>query len=267
MTPKKKLVFFSKNKVPLQISRKNQISPLPPLVHIQDLEIKRGKKLVLTIPELKIMRGEVLAIVGPNGAGKSTLLLALARLLKPNAGKVLFNGNQAENESDTVYRRRIALVMQDPLLFDRSVYANVASGLEFRGVKKADIQKKIPLWLARLGVAHLAERRAGKLSGGEAQRVSLARALVLEPELLLLDESFSALDPPTRAHLLEDLGILLKETATTTLFVTHDLYEAKKLATRIAVIVENRLRQIGLPEEIFSHPADEDVARFFGNFK
>jgi len=210
------------------------------------------------------MRGEVLAVVGPNGAGKSTLLLTLARLLKPERGEILFNGTHAQNESDTVYRRRIALVMQDPLLFDRSVYANVASGLEFRDVAKTEIQQRVPQWLERLGVAQLANRRGGKLSGGEAQRVSLARALVLEPELLLLDEPFSALDPPTRAHLLDDLGTLLHETATTTLFVTHDLIEATQLASRMAVIVKNHLRQVGTPDEIYAHPVDEDVAQFLG---
>ena len=235
-----------------------------PLVQIRDLAIQRGEKLVLTIPQLDIRRGEVLAVVGPNGAGKSTLLLALARLIKPKDGEILFDGNPAQNTSDTVYRRKIALVMQDPLLFDRSVYENVAIGLAFRGVAKESIQKKVPLWLERLGVAHLAERRGGELSGGEAQRVALARALVLEPELLLLDEPFSALDPPTRAHILEDLGALLRDTDTTTLFVTHDLPEARQLAVRMAVIIENRLRQVGTPAEIRTHPADGEVVRFLG---
>ena len=100
------------------------------------------------------------------------------------------------------------------------------------------------------------------MSGGEAQRVSLARALVLEPQLLLLDEPFSALDPPTRSRLLDDLGVLLRETATTTVFVTHDLPEAEQLAGRMAVIVGNRLRQVGDPEEVFATPADEEVTQF-----
>jgi tungstate transport system ATP-binding protein len=211
---------------------------------------------------LAIQKGEVLAVVGPNGAGKSTLLLTLARLLKPERGEIKFNGQQASAESDTVYRRRIALVMQDPLLFDASVFENVASGLKFRGIAKDEIRRKVPLWLERLGVGHLAQRRAGQLSGGEAQRVSLARALVLEPQLLLLDEPFSALDPPTRSHLLDDLGALLKETATTTVFVTHDLPEAAQLASRMAVIIGNRLRQVGAPEVVFASPADEEVAGF-----
>jgi tungstate transport system ATP-binding protein len=235
---------------------------MTPLVEIHDLLVKRGEHPALQLDHLAIQTGEVLAVVGPNGAGKSTLLLTLARLLKPERGEIRFNGQPASAESDTLYRRRVALVMQDPLLFDTSVFENVASGLKFRGIPKDEIRRKVPLWLERLGVGHLAKRRAGQLSGGEAQRVSLARALVLEPQLLLLDEPFSALDPPTRSRLLEDLGVLLNETATTTVFVTHDLPEAAQLAGRMAVIIGNRLRQVGDPEVVFASPADEDVAGF-----
>jgi tungstate transport system ATP-binding protein len=235
------------------------------LVEVRDLLVKRGNHPALQLDELAIQEGEVLGIVGPNGAGKSTLLLTLARLLKPERGEILFNGQRASAEADTLYRRRIALVMQDPLLFDTSVFDNVASGLRFRGVSKDEIRQKVPLWLERLGVGHLSKRRAGQLSGGEAQRVSLARALVLEPQLLLLDEPFSALDPPTRSRLLEDLGMLLDETATTTVFVTHDLGEAAQLSRRMAIIVGNRLRQVGSPEEVFASPADEEVAQFLNH--
>jgi tungstate transport system ATP-binding protein len=237
---------------------------ISPLVQIRDLVIQRGEKLVLTVSRLDIRRGEVLAVVGPNGAGKSTLLLALARLIKPKGGEIFFNGTPAQNTSDTAYRRRIALVMQDALLFDRSVYENVAIGLTFRGEGREAIREKVHFWLERLGVAQLAERRGGELSGGEAQRVALARALVLKPALLLLDEPFSALDPPTRAHILADLGALLAETQTTTVFVTHDLPEARQLAARMAVIIANRLRQVGTPQAILAQPADDEVARFLG---
>ncbi|GAB4421030.1 MAG: hypothetical protein Kow002_09730 [Anaerolineales bacterium] len=234
------------------------------LVQIRNLLVKRGGHPVLQIDALDIQKGEVLAIVGPNGAGKSTLLLALARLLKPERGQIRFNGQQPD-ESDTAYRRRIALVLQDPLLFDTSVFENVASGLKFRGVAKDEIKHRVALWLERLGVAHLSKRRAGQLSGGEAQRVSLARALVLEPELLLLDEPFSALDPPTRAHILDDLKRLLADVHTTTVFVTHDLPEAKLLAERMAVIIGNRLRQEGESQTVFAQPADREVAQFFNH--
>lgn len=232
------------------------------LVEIHDLSVRRGGNPVLQLDQLTILEGEVLAVVGPNGAGKSTLLLTLARLLKPERGKILFNDGQAETESDTMYRRRVALVMQDPLLFDTSVFDNVASGLRFRGTSKNVIRRDVPLWLERLGVEHLSKRRAGELSGGEAQRVSLARALVLKPQLLLLDEPFSALDPPTRNRLLEDLGALLDETFTTTVFVTHDLNEAAQLAGRMAVIVGNQLRQVGNPDDVFASPVDHEVAQF-----
>jgi tungstate transport system ATP-binding protein len=237
-------------------------APMKALVEIRDLLVKRADQPALQLDELTIIDGEVLAVVGPNGAGKSTLLLTLARLLKPERGKILFNGQQAEAEADTLYRRRIGLVMQDPLLFDTSVFDNVASGLHFRGVSRDVIRRDVPLWLERLGVGHLSKRRANELSGGEAQRVSLARALVLKPQLLLLDEPFSALDPPTRSRLLDDLGSLLHETATTTVFVTHDLNEAAQLGKRMAVIVGNRLRQVGSPDDVFAKPVDQDVAQF-----
>jgi len=235
------------------------------LVGIYALLVKRGDHPALQLDELSITKGEVLAVVGPNGAGKSTFLLTLARLLKPERGKILFNGQQVSVESDTSYRRRIALVMQDPLLFDSSVFDNVASGLRFRGTTRDVIRQKVPFWLERLGVGHLSKRRAGELSGGEAQRVSLARALVLTPQLLLLDEPFSALDPPTRSRLLEDLGVLLDETSTTTVFVTHDLNEAAQLAGRMAVIVGNRLRQVGNPDDVFASPVDQEVAQFINH--
>ncbi len=232
------------------------------LLQIRGLTLYRGKREVLSVPFLTLRQGEVLAVVGPNGAGKSTLLLVLARLIPPRDGELLFHGKPAEKESDTMYRRRIALVMQDALLFDRSVYDNVAIGLRFRGETRASVRKKVPQWLARLGVAHLAERRGRELSGGEAQRVALARALVLEPELLLLDEPFSALDPPAHARILADLAALLAETRTTAVFVTHDLQEARQLAERVAIIIESRLRQVGTLQEILANPADDEVTRF-----
>lgn len=233
-------------------------------LQISNLAVKRGGRLVLEVQALSIHSGEVLAVVGPNGAGKSTLLLTLARLLKPEHGEIWFNGKPAAAESALRYRRRIGLVMQDPLLFDMSVYENVASGLTFRGVPKNEITPRVEKWLAQLGISHLAKRRASELSGGEGQRVSLARALVLDPELLLLDEPFSALDSPTRTRLIDDLGRILPESGVTTIFITHDLAEARKLGDRLAVLLDGKLIQTGTPGQLDSQPLDPRVAAFLG---
>lgn len=233
-------------------------------LRISDLAVKRGGRLVLEVQALSIHSGEVLAVVGPNGAGKSTLLLTLARLLKPEHGEIWFNGKPAAAESALRYRRRIGLVMQDPLLFDMSVYENVASGLTFRGVPKNEIAPRVEKWLAQLGISHLAKRRASELSGGEGQRVSLARALVLDPELLLLDEPFSSLDSPTRTRLIDDLGRILPESGVTTIFITHDLAEARKLGDRLAVLLDGKLIQTGTPGQLDSQPLNPRVAAFLG---
>ena len=235
------------------------------LVELADLVVSRGEQPALRLDRLEIYKGEKLAVIGPNGAGKSTLLLTLARLLTPELGSLLFNGQQADSVPATEYRRRIALVMQEPLLFDTSVQENVALGLHFRGIPRDETHQKVERWLDQMGISHLARRRAGELSGGEAQRVSLARALVLEPLLLLLDEPFSALDPPTREGILDDLASLLDQTSTTTVFVTHDIGEATRLGDRIAVVIGNRLRQVGKVDELINSPSDDDVAAFLNH--
>lgn len=234
------------------------------IVEIRELLVRRGGRDALHVSSLDIEQGEVLALVGPNGAGKSTLLLALARLLYPERGQIVFAQRPLGNWDALEYRRKLAFVFQDPLLLDLSVAQNVALGLGFRRVQKSDVTVRTRHWLQLLGIESLAPRRAVELSGGEAQRVSLARALVLDPELLLLDEPFAALDPPSRLRLLDDLSPLLSQDHRTTVLVTHDLKEAARLADRVAVIVGGRLRQVGSARQIKAHPADGDVAAFLG---
>ena len=232
------------------------------MIQIRNLLIQRDGRDALHIDALDIQRGETLTVVGPNGAGKSTLLLALARLLEPSEGEIIYHGTPLRQLDELEYRRKISVVFQSPLLMDMTVEQNVALGLKFRGTPREQMREQAQKWMKQLGVETLSNRRASQLSGGEAQRVSLARAFVLEPELLLLDEPFSALDPPTRSKLLEDLAALLREHQRTAVFVTHNLNEAAKLSHRIAVIVSGVLRQVGTAREIKSQPADETVAAF-----
>ena len=161
---------------------------------------------------------------------------------------------------DPAYRRRIGLVFPAPLLLSTSVYGNVAAGLRFRGVGAAETRERVEHWLERLAIAHLRDRPASQLSSGEAQRTSLARALVLDPQLLLLDEPFVALDIATRAQLLDDFERLRVEAPTTLVLVTHHLHEAVRLGDRLAILLDGRIRQCDTPERVMASPVDADVA-------
>ena len=235
------------------------------LLEAKNLEVERGGMIILNVPSLSIQQGEILSLIGPNGAGKTTLLQALCYLLKPFRGEISFKGERVNaNHSAFAYRRKLAMVFQEPLLFDTTVFENVASGLKIRGMKWQDIQRIAMEQLDRFGIGHLSHRSARKISGGEAQRTSLARAFALQPEVLLLDEPFASLDPPTRESLIEDLESVLRHTRTTTLFATHDRQEALRLSDRIAVMNKGKILQIGSSEEVMNHPVDEFVASFVG---
>ena len=236
------------------------------LIEIRDLIIRRSGRETLKVDALEVMPGETLAIIGPNGAGKSTLLLALAHLIKPASGQINFASKPLSKWDDLEYRRTISFVFQDPLLMDMSVVDNVALGLKFRGIASDEVPARVDKWLKLLGIESLAKRRASQLSGGEAQRVSLARAFVLDPQLILMDEPFSSLDPSARAKLLDDLSGLLAEDHRTTIFVTHNLKEAAQLSDRVAVIINGRLKQVGTAQQIKAKPADQSVKDFLREF-
>jgi tungstate transport system ATP-binding protein len=237
-----------------------------PVLDGQDLRVLYAGQPVLDVPRLEVRPGEVLAIIGPNGAGKSTLLRVLGLLEPPTSGEVRFRGNRVlwSGRDLLAVRRRFASVFQEPLLCDSTVEANVALGLRLRWHSSTETSAQVRTWLARLGIAHLARREARTLSGGEAQRTSLARAFAIHPDVLLLDEPFAALDPPTRDDLLTLLQGLLRQEGFTTIFVTHDRNEALRLGDRIAVMVDGRIHQIGAPSEVFGRPITEEIARFVG---
>jgi molybdopterin-binding protein len=233
-------------------------------LRVKNLIVEREDEFKLKVFDLSVQEGEVLAVIGPNGAGKSTLLLSMINLIKPTSGVVFWQDKPIHSLNQGDLRRKFGLVLQEPLLLNTSVFENIASGLHFRRTPRVEIHERVESWMKRLSISHLHKRSARKLSGGEAHRTSLARAFVLEPELLLLDEPFGSLDAPTRTQLLMDLQSLLRTLHMTTIFVTHDLDEALLLADRVAVLIGGRLRQVGTPQEVFASPIDSEVAAFVG---
>jgi tungstate transport system ATP-binding protein len=229
----------------------------------RDLVVERGGRTVLTIDALDICTGKITAVIGPNGSGKSTLLRTLQLLIHPTRGDLRIDGLPMRQDT-LATRRRMASAFQEPLLLNTSVLKNVETALRLHGVARSQRRDRATHWLDRFGVGLLADRHARSISGGEAQRVSLARAFAVEPELLLLDEPFSALDPPTRAALIEDFAGIVRQTGVTTLLVTHDRDEALRLADLVVVLIDGAVRQTGPPQHLFAAPADPDVAEFVG---
>jgi tungstate transport system ATP-binding protein len=234
------------------------------ILRAQNIIVKRNKKTVLSIDQISIENGEILAVIGPNGAGKSTLLMALSTLLPVTEGRIFFEEKPFQAQNKLQFRRQIGMVLQDPLLLDTSVSENIGTGMRFRGIKESIIKKEVAIWAENLSISHLLNRKSKQLSGGEAQRVSLARAMALKPKILFLDEPFSALDSPTRVKLITDFQRVQHENRVTTLFVTHNLDEALVLADRVTIIMAGEIRQVGTPHEVFTSPTDHEVAQFVG---
>jgi len=234
-----------------------------PLYMLADVQHIYGMRTVLHIPSLTIHRGELLALVGPNGAGKSTLLRLLALLEAPSCGQVTLclNGRQVTCDTATIAdRRQVAMVFQRPVLLSSSVRANVGYGLRARGQR--DGRARIEAMLERVSLSHLAKARPRTLSGGEVQRVAVARALVLEPRVLLLDEPTANLDP-YNVRLIESLVREQHDLfGTTVVLVTHNIFQARRLATRVAFLLEGELIEVAPVEAFFNTPRDRRTAAF-----
>jgi tungstate transport system ATP-binding protein len=235
------------------------------LLEIRDLTVFRGGTCVLQIPSFTLQRNETLALIGPNGAGKSSFLLALAGLLPIKTGEILFRQKViVPGFASTEYRRKLAMVFQEPLLFDTTVAANVAVGLKLRHLGSREINDRVKASLDRFRITHLADRSARKLSGGEAQRTSLARAFATDPEIILLDEPFVALDPPTRQSLSDDFDRVLREAGAAAILTTHEQMDALRLADRMVVMQQGKIVQSGTPSSVSNQPVNEFVATFAG---
>lgn len=200
---------------------------------------------------LQVSEAEILALLGPNGSGKSTLLKMLAIILQPSTGEVYFQGVQVNERNIEQMRMESTLVFQKTVLFTSSVYDNVAYGLKIRKLPKRTIEEEVHKALELVRLEGFEKRQAKKLSGGEQQRVALARALVLKTKLLLLDEPTANLDPKNASIVEEVIGTVNRERKTTVIIATNNMLQAKNLPTRIALIENGRIGEVGKPQEIF----------------
>ncbi|TEU19017.1 MAG: ABC transporter ATP-binding protein, partial [Dehalococcoidia bacterium] len=215
---------------------------------------------------LSVDRGEVFALIGPTGAGKTTLLRIIDLLEVPSAGEIYFDGKCIpwSGKQRLEIRRRMSFIHQKPQVFNLSVYDNVACGLGWRGEERDRIAGKVDHILEMVGLKGYKNRNARTLSGGEAQRVALARSLVLEPEVLLLDEPTANLDPVSTTKIEQLISYVARQRNTTMIMATHDMSQGQQLADRIGVLLDGRLVQTGNATDIFRSPQNEEVAHFVG---
>lgn len=233
-----------------------------PIYRLQGVEKQYDGRQVLQVEQLEIYRGEVFALVGPSGAGKSTLLRLLNFLEPPTSGEICFQETRFTPGQEVAVdmRRRVTTVFQRPLLLNRSVFDNVRYGLQLRGERNG--HDRVMASLLRVGLAELANQRANTLSGGEAQRVALARAMVIDPQVLLLDEPTANLDPYNVGLIEEIVKELNREQGTTLALVTHNVFQARRLAHRVALMLEGRVIEVAGAQEFFEQPKDPRTRAF-----
>lgn len=228
-------------------------------VSLEDVRVRRGGREVLTVPSLAFSAGRVTALLGPNGAGKTTLLRLVAALDRPDTGRVVVG-----HEPAGVRRRAVSYAFQEDVFLRRSVLENLELGLRARGASRAEARERAVSSLRLLAIDALADRRADRVSGGEARRASLARALCLNAPVLLLDEPMAGLDGSTYARLLDELPPLLARSGSTTLVVTHRRDEAFRLCDDVVVLIDGRVRRSGTKRDVGADPRFVDVAEVLG---
>jgi len=211
------------------------------VIEIQDMTLVLGGRTILNIPAFSLQAEESISFMGANGAGKSSLMLLMAALQEPTSGSISFFGQPAKDQNLLDLRRRMAVVFQKPMLLEGTVLENVEVGLKFRQLSRQEREKRVHPWLDKLHIAHLSKQRARTLSGGEAQRVAIAQALVLEPEIIFLDEPFSNLDKAIRQELIGEINTILRSHKITTVMVTHRRSEAVAMTDQIYLLEDGEI--------------------------
>ena len=244
-----------------EIQKDQGQGPETELYRMANLTKTYQNRTVLNVPELVVRRGEILGLVGPSGAGKSTLLRILGFLEEPSSGQLYFHDRLCDGEWPQIaQRRKVTMLFQSPHLLRRSVYDNVAYGLKIRGNK--DSGDRVHDMIRQLGLSELSAAQARTLSGGEAQRVALARSLVIEPQVLLLDEPTSNLDPYNINLIEEMISRVNREERMTIIIVTHNIFQARRLADRVGLLMDSKLVEVKNTAEFFDNPQRSETAAF-----
>ena len=236
-------------------------------VELHNLKVSYGERTVLRVEHAVFQQGRFYGVVGPSGSGKSTLLRILNLLERPQSGRLNFFGTEADLTSLTYQKglpiqRQMGYVAQRPAMFQTSVYDNVALGLRYRGMEKKTIRRLVMEALEQVELAHLADQRANTLSGGEAQRIALARAMVCEPALLLLDEPTASLDPYNITIFERVVQTLHREKQTTILMITHNLPQARRLAQTCLFVYQGEIVETAETDTFFNRPASPMLQDF-----
>lgn len=233
-----------------------------PAFVLKDIMVERNKKTILNIKEMSIAAGQIHAVIGPNGAGKTTLLRVLNLLQAPKQGEIKYFGKNITTAEKLVTQRDMAMVFQKPAIFSGDVLYNVALGLKLRGMSRQEVKIRALAALDKVGLKDFAKRQAGSLSGGEAQRMALARAMVLNPKVLLLDEPTANLDPANVALFEDIIKQVHAETGSTIIIVTHNLYQAKRVSQQSIFINKGRIMEQSPTDRLFTESSLEETKIF-----
>src|SRR3954467_13040260 len=233
-------------------------------VDLKNVTLAYGSFVAVKDVSLAISKGTFLTLLGPSGCGKTTILRSIAGLVNPTAGDIEIAGRRVNDIP--IHKRNIGLVFQNYALFPhKTIFDNIAFGLKYRNVPKATIAEKVKRALEIVRLPGSDKKLPSELSGGQQQRIALARAIVIEPDVLLLDEPLSALDANLREEMRVELKQIQRQTGITTIFVTHDQGEALAMSDRVVVMNKGRIEQMGSPFDVYEHPQTEFVAGFLGN--